>query len=360
MESGLSSGVLSFFKTKPKVKSKELQIFARQFATMINSGIPIVQSLDILTQQASSAGFRTVLSAIKVQLESGKRLAECFQMHPQIFDRMFVNMVRAGEEGGVLDTVLNRQASYLEKNNRILNKVKGAMFYPAGVMVVAGIVIFVILKYVIPKFEKLFSTGGQKLPWLTQVVVDASHLLENYLLVIVAIFVGIISGLKYYYSTPAGREVFDRMLIRIPIFGTLIQKTAIARFTRTMSTMLTCGVGILESLEVCSTVVGNVVIENSILRTRTAVSDGKSIVQPLALEPMIPPMVVQMIGVGESTGTMDTMFSKIADFYEEEVDFAVGALTSIMEPILMIFLGGIVAILVIAMYLPIFTMGNMF
>lgn len=360
-EKGLASfDLFSFLKAKPKVKTKELQIFSRQFATMINSGIPIVQSLDILANTTQNRGFRMSLGQIKLQLESGKRLADALQMHPQIFDKMFVSMIRAGEEGGVLDTILNRLAVYMEKNAKIKNKVTGAMWYPLGIMIVAAIVVIGLLKYIIPKFESMFKQSGQELPGLTQIVIDASHILQNHFLLIMVLILGSIFGLKYYIGTPAGKVTFDQILIRLPIFGDLIQKSAIARFTRTMATMLGCGVGILESLEVCSNVTGNVIIEQAIMRTRAGISDGKSIVQPMSQEKFIPSMVVQMIGVGEATGAMDTMFGKIADFYEEDVDYAVGALTSIMEPLMMIFLGGIIAVLVVAMYLPIFNMGGTF
>ncbi len=348
----------NLFKPKAKVKGKELQIFSRQFSTMISSGIPIVQALDILVGQTKNPGFRETIRSIKNNLEAGKRLGECLAAHPAIFDTMFVSMVKAGEEGGVLDTILNRLASYLEKNAKIGNKVKGAMWYPAAITIVAGIVVIALLKFVIPKFAKIFTAQGQKLPALTQMVVDASDILQAHFFLIIIAIGGIIFGIKYYYGTKEGKIVFDKVFITLPIFGTLIQKSAIARFTRNMSTKLSRGVGILDSLEVCSTVTGNVVIESAIMRSRKAISDGKSIVQPLSLEKYIPGMVVQMIGVGEATGTMDSMFAKIADFYEEEVDFAVTALTSVMEPIMMVFLGGIIAVVVIAMYLPIFNMGN--
>ncbi|MBK9293250.1 MAG: type II secretion system F family protein [Oligoflexia bacterium] len=355
-----SFDLFSFLKTKPKVKQKELQIFSRQFATMISSGIPIVQSLEILAATTMNVGFSKVLLDIKTQLESGKRLADSMQTHPQIFDKMFVSMMRAGEEGGVLDTILNRLALYIEKNTKIKNKVTGAMWYPAGVLIIATIVVVALLKYVIPKFEVMFKSSGQELPGLTKLVIVASHLMQNHFLIILAVILGIGFTLKYYYETPKGREVYDRLFIRLPIFGSLLQKSAIARFTRTMSTMLSCGVGILDALDVSSTVTGNVVIEQAIKRTKSGISDGKSIVQPLSQEKFIPVMVVQMIGVGEATGAMDSMFGKIADFYEEDVDYAVGALTSIMEPLMMIFLGGIIAIMVVAMYLPIFSMGGLF
>lgn len=352
--------VSAFFVKKIKVKPKDLQIFSRQFATMISSGIPIVQALEIMTVQMSNPGFRRVLKDIRGHLESGKRLNECLALYPMVFDKMYVSLVKAGEEGGVLDTILSRLAAYLEKNAKIVNKIKGAMWYPAGISIVAALVVTGLLKFVIPKFEKIFASGNMKLPALTQFVVDASHIFQDYFLFMAAGVAAVIFGVKTYLSTKTGKEQFDTVILKVPVFGPLIQKGSLARITRTMSTMLSCGVGILDSLEISGNVAGNAVMENAMTRARKAIAEGKSITQPLSKEPVVPSMVTQMIGVGEATGTMDSMFGKIADFYEEELDYAVSALTSIMEPMMMVVLGGIVAVLVIAMYLPIFNMGNMF
>lgn len=357
-EGGPGAVVKAVSGTSLKTKPKDLQIFSRQFATMINSGIPIVQALDILYRQTASPGLRACLKQVKEKVEGGQRLSSSIEGYPRIFDRLYVSLVQAGEEGGVLDTILNRLAAYIEKNNKLVGKVKGAMWYPAAIMAVAAMVITGLMVFVIPKFEKIFTSMNQQLPAMTQTVIDLSHFFVNNFIFIVVGVVASIYGLIQYYRSAGGRITIDRIAIRAPIFGPLIQKSAIARFTRTMSTMLGCGVGILESLQICSNVVGNNVIERALLRCRQSISEGKSITQPLAQEPFIPSMVTQMIGVGEATGNLDTMLSKIADFYEEEVDAAVEALTSLMEPLMMVLLGGIIAVLVIAMYLPIFNLAG--
>ncbi len=350
--------VFEFLGLEPKAKSKDLQVFTRQFATLINSGVPIVQSLDILTQQTTSPVLKKVLQSVKTNVENGKRLGDSMDGWPKVFDRLYMSLVRAGEEGGVLDTILNRLAAYIEKSVKLKNKVVGALWYPAGIMVVAVAVIAVLLVYVIPKFEAIFKSANQELPTPTQIVIEVSHFLQAHLIgMILSLFFSIVA-LNRFYATKRGRRLFDAIFIQIPIFGTLIQKAGIARFSRTMSTMLSSGVGILDSLEISSNVVGNNVLEVAILRAKTAISEGKSIAQPLSREPFIPPMVSQMIGIGETTGALDTMFGKIADFYEEEVDAAVDAMTSIMEPLMMVILGTIIAGLVIAMYLPIFQLAG--
>jgi len=353
----VSSG-FALFGAEPKVKSKELQIFTRQFATMINSGIPVVQALEILQKQSSSRVLQVALTRVMENVESGKRLGEALEGWPRIFDRLYVSLVKAGEEGGVLDTILNRLATYIEKSVKLKGKVTGALWYPAGIIVVAFGVISVLLTFVIPKFEQLFKSSGQELPALTQDVVALSHWLQNYWWAALGGMILAAYSFSSYYRTPGGRDTVDAVLIQTPLFGPLIQKSSIARFTRTLGTMLSCGVGIIDALEICGNVVGNSIIERAIARAKVAISEGKSITQPLSTEPMIPSMVTQMIGVGEATGTLDTMLSKIADFYEDEVDYAVGALTSMIEPLLMVFLGGIVAFIVIAMYLPIFQLAG--
>ncbi len=360
-EKSQSLNFVKFFQKKHiTVKPKDLQVFSRQFATMIGSGIPIVQALEIMSTQMADPGFKRILVDVRNQLEAGKRLNECLAAHPGVFDTMYVSLIKAGEEGGVLDTILNRLAAYLEKNAKIMNKIKGAMWYPAGISIVAALVITGLLKFVIPKFEKIFASSGMKLPALTQTIVDMSHFMQDYFLFIVGGVVGGIFAIRTYFKTPGGRAVLDTFILKVPIFGPMIQKGSLARITRTMSTMLSCGVGILDALDICSNVAGNVVLAGALQRAKKAIAEGKSITQPLSKEPIIPSMVTQMIGVGEATGNMDSMFGKIADFYEEELDYAVGALTAIMEPLMMVFLGGIVAVLVVAMYLPIFNLGNSF
>jgi type IV pilus assembly protein PilC len=341
-----------------KVKSKDLQIFTRQFATLINSGIPVVQSLQILAGSSSSHVLKVALNKVKADIESGKRLGDCLEPHSNVFDNLYVNLVKAGEEGGVLDTILNRLASYIEKSVKIRNKVQGALFYPAAILFVAAIVIFAIMTFVIPKFKELFTGSGQKLPALTQFVVNMSEFFVSYWYLIIGGTVGLALFVKQWFGTKEGQQTFDTYIIGVPIFGTLIQKASIARFTRTLSTMLSSGVSIIDALDISAKVCGNYLIEKSLMGAKKSISEGKSIVTPLATNKYIPEMVVQMIGVGEQTGALDTMCSKIADFYEEEVDYAVTALTSILEPLMMVFLGGIIAFLVIAMYLPIFNMAS--
>ncbi len=343
---------------RSRVSSKDLQIFTRQFATLVNSGIPIVQSIDILAGATKNAMLAAALKKIKEDIEGGKKLAEAIQQHSRIFDRLYINLLRAGEESGSLDTILERLAAYIEKSVKIKNKVMGALYYPAGILVVAFIVIWVILTFVIPKFEDLFKSSGQEIPWLTQQVVGLSHFLRDYWYLVFGIIFGTIWFCVSYYRTDAGKAKFDRLFIYAPLFGPLIQKSAIARFSRTFSTMISCGVPILDGLDISARVVGNAVLERTFLAAKDIIAQGKSIVLPLAQEPLVPDMVVQMIGVGEQTGALDTMLGKIADFYEEEVDYAVTALTSMIEPIMMVFLGGIIAVLVVAMYLPIFNLAS--
>jgi len=348
----------NLFKTEPTVKGKDLQVFTRQFATLINSGIPIVQSLDILGTQTQSPSLKKVLIKVKASVESGKRLGDSIDGWPRIFDRLYVSLVKAGEEGGVLDVILNRLAVYIEKAGKLKSKIVGAMWYPAGVLFVAGLVVSGLLIFVIPKFETIFANAGQKLPGLTQLLIDISHSFQKVALLFFGSIAVIVFLVRKYYGTPSGRLNIDMILIQTPLFGPLIQKSSVARFSRTMATMLSSGVAIMDSLEICANVVGNAVVERAIRKAKVAISEGKSITQPLAAEPFIPSMVVQMIGVGETTGTLDTMLGKIADFYEEEVEAAVGALTSIMEPLMMVFLGSIIAVVVVGMYLPIFNLAG--
>jgi type IV pilus assembly protein PilC len=341
-----------------RVGEKDLVIFTRQFATMIDAGLPLVQCLDILASQLDNLAFREVLSKVKGKVESGSTLADALGDHPKVFDTLYVQLVAAGEIGGILDTILNRLAAYIEKNEKLKRKVKGAMVYPTIVLTVAIGVTTVLLLFVTPTFEKMFKDFGGSMPAPTQIVIDLSKWLQKYIMYLV---VGIAVGLfvfKTWKSTKQGRETWDRFTIRTPLFGPIIRKVAVARFTRTLGTMISSGVPILDALEVVAKTAGNTVVEKAIRYTKEKISEGKTIVQPLAETKVFPPMVVQMIGVGEATGAMDQMLSKIADFYDDEVDAAVGALTSMIEPIMMVFLGGVVGGFLVAMYLPIFSIAG--
>lgn len=344
--------------SKKKAKAKDLQVFTRQFATMISSGIPIVQCIEILAFQSANLALRDVLIRVKEGLEGGRRLADSMTGYPGVFNDLYVSLVRAGEEGGALDVILARLAQYIEKSVKLKNKVIAAMWYPVAILIVAFCVVVGLLTFVIPKFESLFAKSGSELPGITQMVVNASHFMQSYWWAVIGGVILTVFAIFQYYETPDGRARIDGILIDIPLFGDLIQKNSVARFSRTMQTMLSSGVGILDGLDICSKVVGNVVMEKALMRAKKAISEGKSITQPLMTEKYIPKMVVQMIGVGEATGKLDTMLGKIADFYEDEVEATVGALTSIMEPVMMVVLGGIIAFIVIAMYLPIFKLAG--
>lgn len=349
-----------FENFKSRVNGKDLQIFTRQFATLVNSGIPIVQSIEILANSTGNAHLGAALKKIKEDIEGGKKLGDAIAAHPRIFDRLYTNLLKAGEESGSLDTILERLAAYIEKSIKIKNKVSGALYYPAGIMGVAVLVVYVILAFVIPKFEELFKSSGQEIPWLTRQVVLLSHFMVDYWYLVFGGIFGLIYSALSYYRSDKGRATCDAIFIRLPLMGPLIQKSAIAKFTRTFATMISCGVPILDGLDIAAKVVGNAVLENTFLKAKEVISQGKSIVIPLAKDPFVPDMMVQMIGVGEQTGALDTMLEKIADFYEEEVEYAVNAVTSMIEPIMMVFLGGIIAVLVIAMYLPIFNLASGF
>ncbi len=337
---------------------KDLVIFTRQFATMIDAGLPLVQCLDILATQLDNLAFRDVLSKVKTKVESGSTLAEALGDHPKVFDTLYVQLVAAGEIGGILDTILNRLAAYIEKNEKLKGKVKAAMVYPSVVLIVAVGVTVVLLLFVTPTFEKMFKDFGGVMPAPTQFVIDVSKFLQHYIVYMaVAAFVAT-AAFRAYLRWPKGRQQWDAFVIRTPIFGPLIRKVAVARFTRTLGTMISSGVPILDAMEVVAKTAGNSVIEKAIRYTKEKISEGKTIVQPLAETKVFPPMVVQMIGVGEATGAMDQMLTKIADFYDDEVDDAVSALTSLIEPVMMVFLGGVVGGFLIAMYLPIFSIAG--
>ena len=343
---------------KPKVTTKDLVVFTRQFATMIDAGLPLVQCLDILGRQQQNKTFKGVLQQVKEDVESGSTFADTLKKHPNVFDELFVNLVAAGEIGGILDTIMNRLAAYIEKAFKLRKKIKSAMTYPATIVGIAVIVIAVILVFVIPSFEKMFADFGGALPAPTQIVIAISNFVQRYILVIIGFFVALSFGLKRLYRTKKGRLKMDQLALKAPIFGTLIRKVAVAKFSRTLGTMISSGVPILDGLEIVAKTAGNKVVENAIYGVRESISQGKTIAEPLEKSGVFPPMVCQMVGVGEQSGAIDAMLNKIADFYDDEVDDAVNNLTSMMEPLLILFLGVTVGGLVIAMYLPIFKIAG--
>ncbi len=341
-----------------KITTKDIVVFTRQFATMIDAGLPLVQCLDILASQQENPEFKKVLIDVKSSVEGGSTFADALKKHPKVFDELFVNLVAAGEVGGMLDTILNRLSIFMEKAEKLKGKIKGALTYPIVVIIIACLVVTGLLIWVVPVFEDMFAGFGQALPAPTQVVVNISDFLQSYWYVILGTIAGIIIGLKQVYKTKKGRYIMDSIFLKIPVFGDLIRKTAVARFTRTLGTMLASGVPILEGLEIVAKTAGNVVIEGAVMEARASLSQGKTLAEPLTQTKVFPGMVTQMIAVGESTGALDAMLSKIADFYEDEVDAAVEALTSLIEPLLMAFLGIVVGGLVIALYLPIFQLAG--
>jgi type IV pilus assembly protein PilC len=340
------------------VGGKDLLVFTRQFATMIDAGLPLVQCLDILGSQMDNATFRKVIFAVKTKVESGSTFADALKDHPKVFDELYVQLCAAGEVGGILDTILNRLAVYREKAEKLKRKVKGAMVYPCIVIIVAVGVTGVLLIKVTPVFAKMFADFGSALPAPTQFVVDLSIWLQSYIFHLVGSIVAVIVAAVTIYRNKKGRRIIDKTVLRVPLVGNVIRKVAVARFTRTLGTMISSGVPILDALEVTAKTAGNRTIEDGIYYVRSKISEGKNIAGPLLETKVFPPMVVQMIGVGEATGAMDTMLNKIADFYDDEVDTAVAGLTAMIEPILMVFLGGVVGGFLIAMYLPIFTLAG--
>ncbi|MGD0821297.1 MAG: type II secretion system F family protein [Desulfomonilia bacterium] len=340
------------------IKTKEIVIFTRQFSTMINAGLPLVQCLDILSSQQPNPSFKKVLTQIKQDVEGGSTFADSLSKHPKVFDSLYVNLVAAGEIGGVLDTVLNRLAVYMEKNEQLKNKIKSAMTYPIIVLCVAFGVVAILMIFVIPTFSDMFKQFGSALPAPTQMVVNLSYFFRKFWWAMAGFIVLLIFGFKWIRTQEKGRFYTDKLALRLPIFGDLIRKVAVAKFTRTLGTMISSGVPIMDGLDITSKTAGNVIVENAIRAVRTAISEGRSMSEPLEQTGIFPGMVVQMIAVGEATGAMDQMLSKIADFYDEEVDTAVEALTSALEPMLMVFLGGVIGFVVVAMYLPIFKMAQ--
>jgi type IV pilus assembly protein PilC len=341
-----------------RVKTRDIVVFTRQFATMIDAGLPIVQCLDILQAQATVKPLRKAIQQIKDDVEAGSSFNEALRKHPKLFDELYINMVSAGEVGGILDNIMNRLAVYMEKAARLRAKIKGAMIYPASIVTVAIAVTAILLVYVIPVFAELFSSFGQALPAPTQFVISLSNFTVRNIPFIVAILVGIVMVVVWLWRTEQGRLAIDGFLLRLPIFGDLIRKSAVARFTRTLGTLIASGVPILDALAITARTAGNRVVEKAVLATRISISEGKTIADPLSQSKVFPPMVCQMIAVGETTGALDAMLGKIAEFYEEEVDNAIANLTAMMEPIVIVFLGVVIGGLVISMYLPIFQLGS--
>jgi type IV pilus assembly protein PilC len=341
----------------PKGKSvpaKNLAIFTRQFSVMIDAGLPLVQCLDILGKQEPHKGFSAAILKVREDVEGGAALADAMKKHPKTFDALYSNMIAAGEAGGILDTILKRLAVYIEKNVKLKGEVKSAMIYPVAVIVIAAVVVGAILWKVIPTFAALFSGLGAQLPMPTRVVIEASNLLVAYGWIVILALGAIGYGIKSYYGTPKGRHLIDAILLKSPILGNILRKVAVARFCRTLSTLLASGVPILDGLDITARTAGNAIVEDAIQTTRTSIERGETISAPLRETNVFPPMVVQMINVGETTGALDAMLSKIADFYEEEVDTAVAGLLTLMEPVMIAFLGVVVGGIVIAMYMPIF------
>jgi type IV pilus assembly protein PilC len=341
-----------------RVTTRDLVVMTRQFATMINAGLPLVQALDILAKQTENKALAGITKQVVYDVESGHTLADALRKHPKAFGDLYVNMVAAGEAGGILDTILVRLAQFLEKNDAIIRKVKGAMVYPAVIMSVAAIAIAVLLIFVIPTFQNMFASVNLELPLPTRVVIGMSALLTNYWWVMLGALGGTAFLLNRYYKTSPGRLQLDRLLLRLPVLGDVIRKAAVSRFTRTLGTLISSGVSILDGLEITARTAGNMVIHNAVMASRASIAGGDTIARPLEKSGVFPPMVISMIAVGEQTGGLDEMLSKIADFYDDEVDAAVSTLLSLMEPIMIVVLGVIVGGMVVAMYLPIFDMVN--
>ena len=340
------------------IKTRDIVIFTRQFSTMINAGLPLVQSLNILQQQTENKRLREVIKQVVYDVEAGNTLADALRKHPSAFPDLYVNMVAAGEAGGILDTILLRLATFLEKSDALVRKVKGAMVYPAVIVSVAVIAVAVLLIFVIPTFQSMFASVNMELPLPTRIVIGASSLLIKWWWAFIIGLVALVVGGRQYYLTAGGRKTVDTTLLKAPVLGDLLRKSAVSRFTRTLGTLISSGVSILDGLEITAKTAGNRVIHDAVMQSRQSIAGGETIAGPLAQSGVFPPMVVSMIAVGEQTGGLDEMLSKIADFYDAEVDVAVSALLSLMEPIMIVVLGVVVGGMVVAMYLPIFDMVN--
>ena len=342
-----------------KVKPKEVSLFTRQFATMIDAGLPIVQCLNILTEQSENKLLRKTIRSIQRDVEGGSTLADALAKHPKIFDDLYVNMVQAGEAGGVLNTILNRVALFIEKATKLKKKVKGAMIYPSTIIAVAVIVVAILLIFVIPVFAELYGSMGKALPVPTQITINISNWFVANWYFMLGGLIGIVIAIRVYYQTEQGRMNIDRVMLRLPIVGDLLRKVAVARFSQNMAILLSSGVPILDGLAITARTAGNRVVERAIMDARVSISQGKTVAEPLRESKIFPPMVCQMVAVGENTGGLDGMLRKVAELYEEEVDDAVANLTALMEPMIMVILGVILGGLVISMYLPIFQMGSL-
>lgn len=344
------------FKWGEKVKSKELAVFTRQFSVMIDAGLPLVQCLEILSSQQENKAFARMLTGVRGTVEGGSSLANALRQHPKAFDDLYTNMVEAGESGGILDTILQRLSTYIEKAVKLKRSVQSAMIYPVAVVVIAGGVVTLLLWKVVPIFTTLFAGLGVALPLPTRIVIALSHFVASFgpLLIVLFILLGV--GIRWYYGTPSGRMVIDALILKIPILGPVMRKISVARFSRTLGTLITSGVPMLEAMDITSRTSGNAVIERAISQVRKAIEGGRTIVDPLRETGVFPNMVVQMIGVGEQTGALDSMLQKVADFYEDEVDAAVGDLLTALEPMIILFLGIVVGGVVISMYMPLFSL----
>jgi type IV pilus assembly protein PilC len=347
---------VSFFN--PAIKSKELQIFTRQFATLINSGIPILDSLKILSDGAADKTIKESVMQIRASIEAGRRLSESMIQHPRVFDSLYCNMIRAGEEAGILDQILERLSIYAEKNEKIKNQIKGALVMPAVIVCAAVLVITGIITFIIPKFAEFYRSSGKPLPALTQFVVKSSEIFVSNWYIIFGIILFAAYVLINYLSTKGGKQAFDHFMINSPIFGDVVQKSSVARMSRTMSTLLSSGINMIEAIDIAAKTSGNSVIEKALYACKESVTVGKPFHLPLSRQKEIPQMVAQMVAIGEQSGTLDTMLGKVADFYEDEVENAVRAMTSLIEPLMMVGLGGLIAFILVAMYLPIFQLGD--
>jgi type IV pilus assembly protein PilC len=358
-KSGPLNAIFAIFKKKGKVYSRDLVLFSRQLSTLVSAGVPIVQSLSILENQAENPTFKEVLGAVRTDIESGLSISDALRKHPDAFPELYTSMIKAGELGGILDTILERLTSYLESNEALKAKVKSAMMYPIIVLSICAVITIFLMTFVIPRFATIFLSFGAELPLLTQILLDTSNLMIKYFYMIIIGPMAMTWAFKRWYKTPAGQKIVDGKLLNVPIFGIILKKVAVARFTRTLGTLIKSGVSILQALETVAATAGNVVISEAVLSARESIREGGHLSDPLRKSGIFPNMVTAMISVGEETGALDVMLSKIADFYDQEVDTAIKGLTSLIEPIVIVIMGTIVGTIVAAMFLPMFGMGEL-
>ena len=359
-QGGFSQLLAALTKKGGNVTTKDVVVFSRQFSVMVNAGLPILQGLTIVAEQAENPDFRVVMTKVRDDISNGVPLSEAMAKHPKAFNTLYVNMIKAGEQGGILDIILERLSEYMEKAEGVARKVKSAMMYPIVVMSVAVLVVIFLMVKVVPTFRDVFASFGAKLPWPTQLIIDTSAFLSSYkAFILLATLVGLGFGISLYRKTKTGAYNWDKMILMIPVFGVLARKASVAKFARTLGTLIKSGVPIMDALETVGKTSGNLVVERAVMNARDSVREGKTLTQPLKDSKVFPPMVTQMINVGEETGALDQMLSKIADFYESEVDVAVDGLTSIIEPILIVFLGVTIGFIVVAMFMPMFELGNL-